>query len=100
MKRLGIGLLLAGMSLSSLACQRPGPPPETHSSVGVIRSFESNGKVLEIKHEAFPNFMDAMTMKFELDKPGMADGLKVGDRVEFTIERRENGWPVTRIRKL
>jgi Cu/Ag efflux protein CusF len=72
---------------------------ENHSSSGVIMEVKDQGKTLVIQHQDFPGFMKGMTMPFEVETPAMAQGLKVGDKVDFTISKRENGFPITQIKK-
>ena len=73
---------------------------ESHSSTGEIKRIRDSGKVLVIEHQEFPGFMEAMTMPFELSDPAIAAGLKEGDKVAFTIEKKENGYPISKIKKI
>ena len=82
-----IALLLA----TTMACSGP----ESHSTHGVVRSIQAKGRVLVIQHEKFPGFMEAMTMPFEVADPALARGLKPGDQVYFTLEKRGDGWQIT-----
>jgi Cu/Ag efflux protein CusF len=43
--------------------------------------------------------MGAMTMSFKLKDPAMADQLKEGDKVKFTVEQKGEDLIVTSIRK-
>ena len=67
---------------------------------GVIREIQSDGKVLVIEHQAFPGWMEGMTMPFELKDPKLGAGLKKGDKVEFTLSADESGYPLTAIKKI
>jgi Cu/Ag efflux protein CusF len=74
---------------------------ETHSSVGVITGFGDNNKVITIKHKAFPDgFMQAMEMSFELQDSSLANGFKVGDKVEFTLQHIDDSYPLVRLKKV
>jgi Cu/Ag efflux protein CusF len=73
----------------------------THSSVGVIKGFGEARKTVIIQHQAFPDgFMEAMTMTFELDDPGLSKDLKPGDTVAFTIQAKGDGFPIVAMSKL
>jgi Cu/Ag efflux protein CusF len=93
-------LSLACLALVLGACGKSGPPPESHSTTGVISAVGEGGKVLTIKHQAFPGWMEGMEMPFELKDPALAKDLKAGDRVSFTVTAEANTWPITAISKL
>lgn len=111
MKILMLAALGAVLALGSLACKKAPEAPkqaafepkagETHSAKGVIKEFGEGSKVVVIQHEAFADgFMEGMTMSFELRDPAMAKGLKVGDKVEFTLTYSGKGFPITKITKI
>ena len=94
--------LLAALALlfPLLSCKKA-EAPEIHSAKGRIVEMGDGGKVLVIKHDAFSDgFMEAMTMSFELREVKLAEGLKAGDLVEFSLQRVENGYPIVSIKKL
>ena len=71
-----------------------------HSAVGVIKEIQNNGEVVVIDHGAFfDGFMGEMTMPFEAENPDLIKGLKIGDRVSFTITKQGNGYSITTIEK-
>ena len=72
---------------------------ESYTVKGEITRVNSE-QVLTIKHEKIPGFMEAMTMPFELEKPGMAAGYIKGDKIEFTFQKVDDGWPITSLKKL
>ena len=50
---------------------------------------------LEIRHEAIPGFMGAMTMAFPVVEEAMNDSLEVGDEIIFKIENHpEHGYQI------
>jgi len=60
--------------------------------LGVVPSARS-GAVVTISHDAFPGFMDAMTMPFTLKGPARDVGLTAGDRVRFRLAvRGDRSW--------
>jgi Cu/Ag efflux protein CusF len=41
---------------------------------------------LIVNHEAIPGFMAAMEMSFAVTTPSLLNGLKGGDRIQFSID--------------
>jgi Cu/Ag efflux protein CusF len=97
MKMAALGLLVA---VPGLACNKALAPMETHTTTGVIRDIQEGGKVLVIEHQAFPGWMEGMTMPFDLSDPKLGQGLKKGDKVEFTLSAQDGNFPITAIRKI
>jgi Cu(I)/Ag(I) efflux system protein CusF len=71
----------------------------TYHSLGVVKSLNAKLPSIEIDHEDIEGLMPAMTMDFYLRDQSLLAGLKLGDRVEFTIENGVGGLKVTEIRK-
>lgn len=103
---------LCALTLASVACKneqsssqhqheqsqpqnQPSAAAQTYTSRGVVRSLPTDtARFIKIQHEAIPNFADAqgnkstmqpMTMGFDVSDPAKAQGLQVGDKVEFTF---------------
>lgn len=57
---------------------------------GVVRSIDRPRGTVEIRHEAIPGFMPAMTMPFRVKDPGELDAVRPGDEVEATLHVGEN----------
>lgn len=95
------GLLSLG-ALSVGACKKEEAqaPAAVHATTGVIKEIKQEGRVLVIAHEEFPGFMEAMTMGFELKDPKKAEGLKAGDKVQFSIQEAKDAWPIVEIKKV
>jgi Cu/Ag efflux protein CusF len=98
MKTLQIALLGLALAFGLAACRKA--TPEIHTTTGVIREIQNQGRILVISHQAFPSWMEAMTMPFELKDPKLGAGLKAGDSVEFTVSAQEDGYPITAIKKV
>jgi Cu/Ag efflux protein CusF len=73
---------------------------KSYKAVGKIVGLDPETPAIEIDHEDIPGLMPAMQMDFHLAKKELLDGLKVGDRIEFTIENGVGGLKVTAIRKI
>ena len=81
-RRTCLSLLLLVPALLLAGCQSE---PREYSVHGEIEGILEDGKVLLIKHEEIPGYMQAMTMKFEVADPSKTPALSVGDLVGFTL---------------
>lgn len=61
---------------------------ERYQSVGVVKSIDIDTDRITVDHEEIPGYMSAMEMNEMVADHELLGGLKVGDRVEFEIERR------------
>jgi protein SCO1/2 len=103
-------LLLAALAVS---CKRSGdagapPQPTVAQSTnrqefqvkGIVQAVRPRQKEVEIKHEAVPGYMPAMTMPFEVRDTNELAGLEPGQPVAFRlIVTDTEGW-IDRIRTL
>ena len=75
----------------------PEPPP-LHEAQGVIR--ELDGQTVTLAHGPFNSLgMPGMTMAFELAKPEVATGLKIGDSVRIAVRQSDTGLVVEQLIK-
>jgi protein SCO1/2 len=59
----------------------------------VVRELKPDGRTIVIRHEAIPNYMDAMTMPFRVRETNELSGLKAGDAVSFRLwVAAEESW--------
>lgn len=85
---------------ASLACSggaddgTEGQP--VRKATGEIKGVSDDGKTVTIAHDKIEGFMDAMTMDFVLPDPELAEGLTVGDRVDFTFQMNRAGKMLVR----
>jgi protein SCO1 len=67
---------------------------------GVVLGVKPAEKSVEIKHEAIPGYMPAMTMPFDVKDTNLLTGLKAGDSVSFQLRVTDTeGW-IDHIQKL
>lgn len=65
---------------------------------GEVRKVDKGTQKVTLRHEAIPNLdMEGMTMAFTVANPVMLDGLKIGDKVRFSVERKDGKIVVTRL---
>ena len=72
-------VFVAALSVGPAACA------QHYSSTGLILRIDRPGSLVTISHDAFPGFMDAMTMPFDLKGAAREVALKPGDRVRFRL---------------
>ena len=66
---------------------------------GVVKELKSS-KTAVIAHETIPNYMEAMTMDFDVKDPRELQGLKPGDAIVFRmVVTKDDGW-IENVRKL
>ena len=67
---------------------------------GLVKELKPNGKTAVIAHEEIPNYMEAMTMDFDVKDKRELEGVKAGDYIAFRmVVTKEDGW-IERLRKL
>ena len=72
----------------------------SYQSRGVVKATNEKRPSIELDHENIEGLMPAMTMEFYVKDKALLEGLKPGDRVEFTIENSLGGLKITQIKKL
>ena len=72
----------------------------TYHGVGVVKHTDAKRPSVEIDHQEIEGLMPAMTMEFYVKDQSLLDGLKPGDRINFTIENGVGGIRITEIRRL
>lgn len=65
---------------------------------GEIRKVDKDAGKLTIKHGDIKSLdMPAMTMVFQVRDPALLDKVKAGDKVKFSVERRDGAFVVNAI---
>jgi Cu/Ag efflux protein CusF len=111
---LALALALGGLAILPACSQPPStgsgqaPTPssaqgqaeaKTYQGHGVIRGFQSDGKVVVLEHQAIPGLMEGMTMGFELADPTAARAFRVGDTVDFNLSVQGDNWTIESMTK-
>jgi len=107
MKQIVLVTLLAVAAIPALAQHAghgaPAKPAATAAAEpadGEVRRIDKARGTVLLKHGEIKSVnMGAMTMSFKLKDPAMADQLKEGDKVKFTVEQKGDDLIVTSIRK-
>jgi protein SCO1/2 len=67
---------------------------------GVVEEVFPNRKQVRVKHETITNYMDAMTMQFDVKDTNELTGLKAGDDITFRmVVTDDDGW-IEQIKRL
>jgi Cu/Ag efflux protein CusF len=72
----------------------------TYRATGVVKGLDSNLPIVEIDHEEIKGLMPAMQMQFHVKDKSLLEAIRVGDRIEFTVESGVGGIRIIAIRKL
>lgn len=116
LSRVALAALVAGALCPSLACRpnqsaRPAAPPprliqapahaapheSSYKLTGLVRSVDRPAASLEIRHDAIPGFMPAMTMPFRVKDPAELDAVRPGDEVEATLHVTDTDTVLTEL---
>jgi protein SCO1/2 len=91
-------------SVTSTTNAPPAPPANTNTQVfqvkGVVVELQADGKTVQIRHEAIPGYMDAMTMPFEVRDTNELRGLAAGDSVSFRMIVTDTDAWIDQVKKL
>ena len=65
---------------------------------GEVRKIDLSAKKITLKHGEIKNLdMPPMTMVFQIKDPAMLETVKVGDKVQFTVEEKNGAMTVLTI---
>jgi Cu/Ag efflux protein CusF len=79
--------------------QRPSAV-KSYSGTGVVRLINLKEGWLEIDHEEIKDFMPAMQMEWSVKDRAMLKLVRVGDKVNFTIEDDNGSEVITGLKKV
>jgi len=98
-----VGLFLIAAFVFDGCSQSQGPEAavktNTYVGVGTVKDLDPKVPIIEIDHEDIKGLMPAMQMPFHVKDKGLLEGIKRGDRIEFTVENGVGGMLVTSVRK-
>jgi protein SCO1/2 len=94
--------VLALVFLLAVSCTKTPSPADapvastnqqTFQAKGVVKELRPDGKTVIIQHEAISNYMQAMTMPFEVHDTNELRGLQTGDSITFRLTVTDvSGW--------
>jgi Cu/Ag efflux protein CusF len=56
--------------------------------IGVVTDIDRETGALTVNHQEIKGLMPAMEMLFNVDPRSLSDGVKPGDRIEFSVENK------------
>jgi protein SCO1/2 len=85
--RRGAAALVLVCATSAAACARH------YTTTGLVLRIDRPGQAVTISHDAFPGFMDAMAMPFDLKGSARETRLTAGDRVRLRLAvKHDRSW--------
>lgn len=73
-------------------------PAQAAMSEGEVRKVDLSAKKITLKHGELKNLgMPPMTMVFQVKDPALLQGVKAGDKVQFTAEDANGALTVTQL---
>ena len=91
---------MKGMEGMKMDCEKHESGHAATVSTGVVQEIDKTGKAITLKHGPIKNMnMPAMTMSFGVKNAAMLSKVKVGEKVNFTVENVDNAPTVTMIKK-
>ena len=87
-----------GVAPATPQAQQPSAA-RTYSGVGVVRLINLKEGWLEIDHEEIKGLMPAMQMEWSVRDTTMLKSIRVGDKVNFTIEDDDGTEIITELKK-
>src|SRR5438552_18257593 len=89
-------VLVALLGFSALSCRHE----RVFQVNGVVKEVLPERKRVKIEHEKIPNYMEAMTMIFDVKDAKELNGIEPGDKVSFRmIVTDKDGW-IDQIKKI
>lgn len=73
---------------------------QTYKSGGVVKNIDADAGKITIDHEDIPGYMSAMEMSEPVSDKKMLEAVKIGDKVEFEIERTGAEVVFTKLNKI
>lgn len=95
LKKLALATLMATASLASCGLWAQTAVEMTN---GEVKKIDKDSQKITLKHGEIKNLeMPPMTMVFRVQDPALLDKVKPGDKVRFSVERRDGAIVLTAI---
>ena len=99
------GVLISLLALALAACQRaPAPPSAAGATIfevrGVVKRINAERRKAVIAHEAIPNYMDAMTMEFDVPDAADLTAMQPGGALTFRLSVSDTRSWIDHVRKI
>jgi Cu/Ag efflux protein CusF len=97
--------LAAGLAFACQTKNEAGKPlsftkKQTYKSIGVVKKVDADAGKITFDHEEIPGYMAAMEMTEAVSDAKMLEAVKIGDRIEFELQRTDASLLITKINKI
>ena len=90
-------LILLLALLLPAACEKK---TRFYQGVGTVEEIDKANARLQLNHEAIEGYMPAMRLPYKVKDMSLLDKVKLGDRVEFSIEDGSKGLFLIDVKKV
>jgi mono/diheme cytochrome c family protein len=73
---------------------------QIYKAVGVIKSIDTDASKITVDHEEIPGYMRAMEATVGVSDAKMLETVKIGDKIEFELERTASNVVITKLTKI
>lgn len=73
---------------------------QIYKGIGIIKNIDEVSGKITIDHEDIPGYMSAMEMTESVRDKAMLETVKVGDKIDFEIERQGSDIIITKLKKI
>lgn len=88
-------------NMPGMAGMQHGAKPGEAHGVGVVRAIDATHGTITLQHQAIASIgWPAMTMTFKVPSPKLLQGVKVGEKVQFTLHPAGTASTVTAIKPM
>ena len=85
------------MNHEAMQAMSHGAGKATQMSDAVVKKINSKRGKITLQHGDIPNVMPAMTMRYKLKDVKQLDGIHVGDKVRFALDKVGDDYIVTHL---
>lgn len=87
--------------MAGMAGMQHGAKPAEAQGVGIVRAIDAAHGAITLQHQAIASIgWPAMTMTFKVASPKVLQGVKVGEKVQFTLHPAGTASTVTAIKPM
>ena len=86
MRTVPLWITIGLVCLAMIGCSKPAPVGQkTFTFHGKVESVDTKTKNVKVAGEKVDGWMDAMTMDYKVDDPGVLKKVKAGDQIMATV---------------
>jgi Cu/Ag efflux protein CusF len=99
-------ILICSVAVFALACTKNANiatntvEKQIYKAVGVVKKIDAANDKITVDHEDIKGYMPAMEMDFSVIDKSLIESSKIGDKVDFEIERTGEKLVITKLSKI